>query len=94
MRNDIFANIPAEKWKDWHWHLANKIQTVEDLKKLVTIDTKEEEGIARCLATFRMAITPHYFSLIDLNDPHDPIRAQSVPSLQETNFAAEDLEDP
>ena len=31
-------------------------------------------------AEYKLAIPPYYFSLIDLRDPHDPIRLQSVPS--------------
>ncbi|MCL2375797.1 MAG: lysine 2,3-aminomutase [Defluviitaleaceae bacterium] len=94
MKNNIFKNIPAENWNNWQWHLRNKIETVEDLKKLCDISAADEVGIARCLETFRMAITPHYFSLIDLHDERDPVRAQCVPSVYETHFAGEDLEDP
>ncbi|MDR2167337.1 MAG: lysine 2,3-aminomutase [Clostridiales bacterium] len=94
MKNDIFKAIPAEQWNDWHWHLKNRIETVADLKKLVKIGPKEEAGIARCLSAFRMAITPYYLSLIDPNDPYDPIRMQSIPSLYETHFAPEDMADP
>jgi len=94
MNNSIFKNVPAEDWNDWKWHLRNKIQTVEDLKQVVEINKEEEEGIAKCLGMLRMAITPYYLSLIDLDDPQDPIRLQSVPSIAELNMADEDLEDP
>jgi len=94
MKNSVFKNIPAENWNDWRWHLRNKIETLDDLKKLTDIAPEEEDSILECLKTFRMAITPHYFSLIDLNDPHDPVRLQCVPSVYETNFAKEDMADP
>ncbi len=41
-----------------------------------------------------MAITPYYASLIDPNDPNDPIRKQAVPSILETRDDPNDLEDP
>ena len=94
MNNAIFKDVKAEDWNDWKWHLRNKIQTVEDLKKVVEIDEVEEEAINQCLKALRMAITPYYLSLIDLNDPHDPVRAQSVPTIAELDWAEEDLEDP
>ena len=94
MNNIIFKDVPAEDWNDWKWHLRNKIQTMEDLKKVVEIGKEEEEGITKCLSTLRMAITPYYLSLIDLNNPYDPIRVQSVPTVAELNWAEEDLEDP
>ena len=94
MNNSIFKNVPAEDWNDWKWHLRNKIQTMEDLKKVVEISKEEEEGIAKCLSTLRMAITPYYLSLIDLDNPNDPVRAQSIPTIAELNWVEEDLEDP
>ena len=41
-----------------------------------------------------MAITPYYLSLIDPNDPHDPVRRQAVPSGDEAYRSPEDLVDP
>ena len=94
MKNNIFQDIPADKWGSWQWHLQNKIESVEGLKKLVDISPEQEADIIRCLKDFRMAITPYYLSLIDISDPNDPIWKQSVPSIQETNFAGEDMADP
>ena len=94
MNNSIFKDIPADDWNDWKWHLRNKVQTVDDLKKFITVNKDEEEGITKCLGKLRMSITPYYFSLVDLNDPHDPIRAQCVPSICELATASEELEDP
>jgi len=54
---------------------------------------EEEQGIEQCLSTFRMAITPYYLSLIDLNDPLDPIRKQAIPSVEELYFAPEESAD-
>lgn len=92
--NGLFADIPDELWNDWHWQVENRIETVEDLKKLMTLTPEEEEGVIKCLETLRMAITPYYFSLIDLNDPHDPIRKQAVPTGLELHKAEADLLDP
>lgn len=91
--NGLFADIPAEQWNDWTWQAKNRITTLQDLKKYVTLTQEEEEGIEKCLSTFRMAITPYYLSLIDLNDPEDPIRKQAVPSADELYFAPEESAD-
>ena len=94
MRNQIFKDIPKEDWDDWHWHLANRIGSVEDLEKYAEISPAEKNDIAKCLKQFRMSITPYYFSQIDLNDPKDPIWLQSVPSINETVFAETEKDDP
>ena len=94
MNNEIFKDISADKWNDWRWHLQNKVESVEDLKKLVNINAAQEEGIARCLKKFRMAITPYYLSLIDLdNIESDPVWAQAVPLVGELHVAKEDMRD-
>ena len=41
-----------------------------------------------------MAITPYYLSLIDLNDPNDPIRRQAIPTASELHRSKADLLDP
>ncbi len=93
-RNGLFADVPAELWNDWRWQVRNRAETVEDLKKLIEITPEEEKGIEQCLKTLRMAITPYYLSLIDFNDPDDPIRRQAIPTASELFFAPEDDADP
>jgi len=94
MGNTIFKDISKEDWEDWKWHLKNKIQTMDDLRKVVNISKDEESDIEQCLKTFRMAITPYYLSLVDLQNPDDPIRRQCVPSIAELSKAPEDMDDP
>lgn len=91
--NGLFADIPAELWNDWTWQAKNRITNLADLKKYITLTPEEEEGIEKCLATFRMAVTPYYLSLVDLDDPCDPIRLQAVPSVEELYFAPEESAD-
>lgn len=91
--NGLFADVPAEQWNDWTWQAKNRITTLQDLKKYIKLTLEEEEGIEKCLKTFRMAVTPYYLSLIDLNDPEDPIRKQAVPSAEELYFAPEESAD-
>lgn len=93
-RNGLFADVPEEQWNDWHWQLRNRVETVEELKKIIRITPEEEEGIRKCLQSLRMAITPYYLSLIDLDDPNDPIRRQAIPTASELYQSPADLLDP
>jgi lysine 2,3-aminomutase len=94
MANQIFKDIPPSDWNNWKWHLHNTVKSAEELKRLITISAEEEEGINKCLDKLRMAITPYYLSLLDLNNPDDPLRLQCVPGIHEVNRAKEELEDP
>lgn len=91
--NGLFADVPAESWYDWTWQAKNRITNLADLKKHITLTPEEEQGVEKCLSTFRMAVTPYYLSLIDLNDPTDPLRKQAIPSAEELCFAPEESAD-
>ncbi len=93
-RKELFPNVTDEQWDDWKWQVKNRIETYEELSKYFTFDADEAEGIKKALAKFRMAITPYYLSLIDPNDPFDPIRRQAIPQGAECNIAPADLNDP
>ncbi len=93
-RKELFPNVTDEQWNDWKWQVKNRIETYEELSKYFTFEPEEAEGIKKALAKFRMAITPYYLSLIDPNDPYDPIRRQAIPQGAECNIAPADLNDP
>ena len=61
-RNGLFADVPENLWNDWHWQVANRAETVEDLKKYMTLTPDEEAGVAKTLGKLRMAVTPYYLS--------------------------------
>ncbi len=93
-RYELFPNVTDEQWNDWKWQVRNRIETLEDLKKYVTLTPEEEEGVKKTLQTLRMAITPYYISLIDPNNPDCPVRKQAVPTAKETYQSPADLLDP
>jgi len=93
-RKELFPNVSDAEWNDWKWQVKNRIETYEQLSQYFTFAPEEAEGIKKALAKFRMAITPYYLSLIDPNDPYDPIRRQAIPQGAECNIAPADLNDP
>lgn len=94
MDRKIFTAIPDKDWNDWKWQIRNRIETLDQLKKYVNLTPDEEEGVKKCLGKLRMAITPYYLSLIDLDDPHDPVRRQAIPTADELYISSADLNDP
>ena len=93
-RKELFPQVTDEQWNDWKWQVRNRIETLEELKKYVNLTEAEQEGVRSVLSTLRMAITPYYLSLINPDDPHDPIRRQCIPTAAETHLAEADLLDP
>ena len=93
-RPAVWANVPDEKWNDWKWQMANRITNSRQLTDILEISTEEQRGIEMCLERFRMAITPYYASLIDMNNPDDPVRKQAIPSKKELLVSEGELNDP
>jgi lysine 2,3-aminomutase len=89
-----FSTVSETDWNDWHWQVKNRIMTVRDLKKYLTLSTQEEADIESVLKKFRMAITPYYLTLIDPENPNCPIRKQAIPGLAELNVGQFDSLDP
>jgi len=84
----------SERWNDWKWQYAHRITNADALSKVIPLTEAEKADIDQCLESFRMAITPYYASLIDPNDPFDPVRMQAVPSARELDPCPDDLNDP
>lgn len=64
----------------------DSICTVEQLKDYIALSKKEGEQLKRVIQIHPMRVTPYYLSLIDWDDPHDPIRKMAVPSVHELNL--------
>ncbi|MDE5606488.1 MAG: lysine 2,3-aminomutase [Bacteroidales bacterium] len=93
-RKEMFPEVTDAQWNDWRWQVQNRIETLEDLKKYIHLTPAEEDGVKQTLKTLRMAITPYYLSLINPEDPNDPVRRQAIPTGLETHQSAADLLDP
>lgn len=81
-RAPIYADIPDEKWNNWRWQLSNRINTVEEFEKVIPLSDSERKALS-ATDLFRVDITPYFISLIDPDDPDDPIRKQVVPTAKE-----------
>jgi lysine 2,3-aminomutase len=94
-RHPLWRNVPDHLWDDWRWQSQNAIRSVRQLRDLLSFTPAELEAIGLLETEYKTAIPPYYFSLIDPDDPNDPIRIQSVPSpLEQDNPSGYELEDP
>ena len=78
-RAAAYADIPDEKWNNWRWQLSNRINSVEEFEKVIPLTDSERKALS-APGLFRVDITPYFISLIDPNDPNDPVRKQIVPT--------------
>jgi lysine 2,3-aminomutase len=93
-RTKLFSHVQDEQWNDWRWHFRNRITSVEELAKYIPLSAKEQTRLKLVTAKYPLAITPYYLSLINPDDPEDPVRKQSVPSFKEIALVGLGEEDP
>lgn len=93
-RNKFFAHVPEESWKDWRWQFRNRITTIEELARYLPLSLKEQAQLRLVTANYPLSVTPHYLSLINVDDLNDPIRKQAIPSFHEVALAGSGTEDP
>ena len=93
-RHRLFGHVPDSVWNDWRWHFRNRITTVEQLAKYIPLSDREKADISLVTKRYPLAITPYYLSLINPEDPEDPVRKQAVPSILEIAMGGMGLADP
>jgi KamA family protein len=71
---------------DWREELKYNIMDVEELKKYISLTDSEELKIGKIIESYPMSITRYYVSLIDKDDPKDPIRKMCIPSYYEMDL--------
>ncbi len=89
----LWKNVSPKQWTDWKWQVKNRITDVDTLGQVINLSDAEREEITHSMKYLRMAITPYYASLMDPNDPEDPVRRQAVPTSNELHFTKDEMED-
>ena len=78
-RHPKWRDVPAEQWDDWRWQMQNAIRTTSQLAEFLPISPQDLAALENLEQQYKLAIPPYYFSLIDLDDPADPIAPAIVP---------------
>ena len=81
-------------WHEAKWQLRNRVDSLIDLETRLHLTPAERAGVLLAGHKLAMAITPHFFNLIDRRDPDCPIRRQVIPRIEEGWNAPEELADP
>ena len=91
-RAPYWKDVPDEKWNDWRWQMANRLNSVEELARVIHL-TDDELKALTTKNLFRVDITPYFASLIDPDDIHDPVRKQVIPTARELDAFESMMED-
>jgi lysine 2,3-aminomutase len=89
-----WESIAPDQWNSWQWQVNQRITNVEELRTMMQLTEDEEQGCAHAHQRLSLAITPHFFNLIDTDNPNCPIRRQVIPSAKEMITVPEEHSDP
>jgi lysine 2,3-aminomutase len=89
-----WRNDATEHWQDWKWQLKNRVTTLAALEKHLNLTSGERAGVLLAGTKLALAVTPHYFNLIDRDNPACPIRRQVIPGIEEGYDSPYDMSDP
>ena len=45
-RAPVFADIPDEKWNDWHWQLSHRLNTAEEIGTIIKLTESERKALS------------------------------------------------
>lgn len=81
-RAPYWHDVPDEQWMSWRWQMANRLNTAEELGKIINLTDSETRAL-NTKGLFRVDITPYFASLVDPDDPNCPVRRQIIPTDRE-----------
>jgi lysine 2,3-aminomutase len=93
-RKRHFPAVKTTEWNDWRWQNRNRIRTLEQLERFVRVADEEREAIRRHTGPLPIGFTPYYMSLVDPDDPLQPLRRTVVPTLNEFVVTPGEEDDP
>ena len=69
-----------ENWKDM---LQHSIRNVDELRKFLPMSDEEAEQMRGIIERYPLCVNPYYLSLVNKDDPNDPIRKMCIPEIHE-----------
>jgi len=89
-----WQDVSPEDWNSTTWQLKNRVSDLAGLEAHLNLSDEERSGVLLSGTKLAMAVTPHYFNLIDRDDPGCPVRRQIIPRIEESWEADYEMADP
>ena len=68
---------------NWKALLSQSICSAEGAQQFLSLSDEDTEQMAKIIERYPVCANPYYLSLIDKNDPQDPIRKMCIPDIHE-----------
>lgn len=78
-RKRFFPEASETEWNDWRWQLQQRIKDLKTIERILHLSEEERSAIQRHKGALPVGINPYYASLLDPDNPTQPLRLTTVP---------------
>lgn len=75
----FYPDTSIHEWNNWKWQVRNRIRKLDQLERFLTLTPDETETVQKRTSNLPIAITPYYLSLLDPDNPSQPLRRTHIP---------------
>ena len=92
-KEQYFPEATNAQWHDWRWQITHRFTERKQLEEILTLSDREREAFSKSVP-FPMSVTPYYASLLDADDPEQPLRRCVIPTVDERRLSFGESDDP
>jgi lysine 2,3-aminomutase len=89
-----FPGTSEKDWSNWRWQLKNSVKTLGQLSQYIHLSDNEIRPVQGFNNSLPVRITPYYLSLIDRDNPEQPLRRSVIPVFDEFLVSPGEASDP
>ncbi|MBF0531408.1 MAG: KamA family radical SAM protein, partial [Deltaproteobacteria bacterium] len=93
-RQKFYPEITSIQWNDWQWQIQNRITTRDALERFLRLSPDELAAFQGAGGSLPLSITPYYLSLVDPDNPDQPLRRAVTPTWRESHRGPGEEDDP
>ena len=86
-----YPYVSDEDWNNWRWQIKNRVSTLADIQRFLTLDPQETAALLHPGSSFPFAITPYYLSIAASNEA---VRRTVIPTVSEYDVSPDEADDP
>ncbi len=77
-RKRFYPQASDQDWNDWRWQLKSRIRDAAGLARILNLSDDERTAVERHEGSLPVGMNPYYASLLDPDDPLQPLRRTVV----------------
>ncbi len=93
-RRRYFPAASEADWNDWRWQTRNRVRKLDQIERILVLSDDEREALIKGESMLPVGITPYYMSLLDRDDPLQPLRRTVIPVTGEFVRTPGEADDP